>query len=199
MTIASAQRLIATHGADDGKPVTVFSADGENVLTVPGHLDEAAVALVVAGYGAGVRRAAAQALGSETLDVRSVRLRAGMTQRELAEWLSARLGRHYDKPQVSRWESGSKPIPPSVASVLLVEIPSKPALTSEQADIKGVDLKGIREDAGMGQAAMAAWLNERLGRKYSNREISAWEVSKKPVPGIVAELLCSERPQAHGA
>lgn len=46
----------------------------------------------------------------------------------------------------------------------------------------GDDLKALRERLGLSQSAMAAWLNERMGRRYDKQRISKWETGRETIP-----------------
>jgi len=50
----------------------------------------------------------------------------------------------------------------------------------------GEELKSLRERLGLTQAAMAARLNERLGRRYDRQRVGKWESGREPVPREVA-------------
>ncbi|WP_431857788.1 AAA family ATPase [Azospirillum sp.] len=54
------------------------------------------------------------------------------------------------------------------------------------------DLKSFRERRGLSQADFAAWLNDRLGRKYDRQRISRWETGGEKIPTAVARLLLDE-------
>lgn len=50
----------------------------------------------------------------------------------------------------------------------------------------GEELKSLRERLGLTQAAMAARLNERLGRRYDRQRVGKWESGREPIPREVA-------------
>lgn len=50
-------------------------------------------------------------------------------------------------------------------------------------------LKSLRERLGLTQPGMAAWLNERMGRRYDKQRISKWETGRETVPREVAGVL----------
>lgn len=53
----------------------------------------------------------------------------------------------------------------------------------------GEELRALREKRGLTQAEMAAWVNERTGRKYDKQKISRWETGAERVTRDVAILL----------
>ncbi|WP_372395383.1 AAA family ATPase [Azospirillum sp. HJ39] len=57
----------------------------------------------------------------------------------------------------------------------------------------GESLKGLREERGWSQGELAAWLNEKLGRKYDRSQVSRWESAAERTPKTVAELVETER------
>ncbi|SNS46802.1 MULTISPECIES: AAA family ATPase [unclassified Azospirillum] len=53
------------------------------------------------------------------------------------------------------------------------------------------ELRQFRERRGESQAAFAAWVNTKLGRKYDNATISRWESGAERLPVRVAEFLAA--------
>ena len=53
------------------------------------------------------------------------------------------------------------------------------------------ELRHFRESRGESQAAFAAWVNAKLGRKYDNATISRWESGAERLPVRVAEFLAA--------
>jgi chromosome partitioning protein len=53
----------------------------------------------------------------------------------------------------------------------------------------GIELRDYRDARGMGQAELASYLNEKLGRRYDRNRISRWENGAERVPQIVAQAL----------
>lgn len=51
-------------------------------------------------------------------DFRDIRQRLGLRQRDLKDELNRTLGKNYDVPRISRWESGREPIPAEVAAAM---------------------------------------------------------------------------------
>lgn len=56
----------------------------------------------------------------------------------------------------------------------------------------GDAMRGFRERRNLSQQDLAAWLNERLGRKYDRQRVSKWESGSEKIPEIVADLLQKE-------
>jgi chromosome partitioning protein len=53
----------------------------------------------------------------------------------------------------------------------------------------GADLRLHREAQRLGQQEFAAWLNDRLGRKYDKQRISRWETGAERIPQTVVDLV----------
>jgi chromosome partitioning protein len=60
--------------------------------------------------------------------------------------------------------------------------------TMEDWGVNGEDLKALRERLGLTQAGLAAWLNERTGRRYDRQRVGKWETGREPVPREVAGI-----------
>ena len=58
--------------------------------------------------------------------------------------------------------------------------------------MQGDDLKSFRDRRGWSQGEVAAWLNDRLGRKYDRQRISRWETGGEKIPSAVARILLDE-------
>lgn len=56
----------------------------------------------------------------------------------------------------------------------------------------GDSLKALREGRGQGQAEFAAYLNEKLVRKYDRHRLSKWETGAERIPQAVVDLLYAE-------
>lgn len=56
----------------------------------------------------------------------------------------------------------------------------------------GDDVKAFRERLGLSQSEFAAWLNERLNRRYDKQKISGWERGSEKAPQVVVDLLHRE-------
>lgn len=50
-------------------------------------------------------------------------------------------------------------------------------------------MRALRERRGLTQPAMAAWINERTGRRYDKQRISRWETGGERIPRDVAGVL----------
>ncbi|KAA0679822.1 AAA family ATPase [Roseomonas genomospecies 6] len=59
--------------------------------------------------------------------------------------------------------------------------------------MRGEDIKAFREGRTLNQPDFAAWLNEKLGRKYDKAKISRWENGSEKVPAPVISLLLQEK------
>ncbi|HYD64768.1 AAA family ATPase [Azospirillum sp.] len=55
--------------------------------------------------------------------------------------------------------------------------------------ISGAELRAYREGRQLDQAGLAAWLNERLDRRYDRNKVSAWETGSTPVPDLVSTVV----------
>ena len=51
------------------------------------------------------------------------------------------------------------------------------------------ELKALRDRLGLTQSAMAAWLNERMGRRYDKQRISKWETGRETIPREVVGVV----------
>ncbi|PWC35936.1 AAA family ATPase [Azospirillum sp. TSO35-2] len=58
--------------------------------------------------------------------------------------------------------------------------------------MRGEDLRVCRERKDASQADFAAWLNDRLGRRYDKQRVSRWEVGAEKIPVAVADLVSAE-------
>ncbi|PWC52498.1 AAA family ATPase [Azospirillum sp. TSO22-1] len=63
----------------------------------------------------------------------------------------------------------------------------------------GDNMRAFREGLGLNQSEFAAWLNERLQRKYDKQKISAWERGAERIPQAVAALLVKDIAASTGA
>ena len=59
-------------------------------------------------------------------------------------------------------------------------------------------MRAFRESLGQNQSEFAAWLNDRLHRKYDKQKISAWERGAERIPQAVAALLVKDIAAASG-
>src|SRR4051812_50056990 len=55
--------------------------------------------------------------------------------------------------------------------------------------MRGDDLRVFREERNLNQGDFAAWLNERLGRRYDKQKVSRWETGAERIPQRIADLL----------
>ena len=62
----------------------------------------------------------------------------------------------------------------------------------------GDNMRAFREGLGQNQSEFAAWLNDRLSRKYDKQKVSAWERGAERIPQAVATLLVKDIAAAHG-
>ncbi len=56
----------------------------------------------------------------------------------------------------------------------------------------GDNVKAFRERLGLSQPEFAAWLNERLNRRYDKQKVSGWERGSDKPPQVVVDLLHRE-------
>lgn len=62
----------------------------------------------------------------------------------------------------------------------------------------GDNMRAFREGQGQNQSEFAAWLNDRMNRKYDKQKISAWERGAERIPQAVAALLVKDIAAAGG-
>ncbi|AWK89860.1 AAA family ATPase [Azospirillum thermophilum] len=55
--------------------------------------------------------------------------------------------------------------------------------------MSGAELRAYRENRQLDQAGLAAWLNERLNRRYDRNKVSAWETGSTPIPDLVSTVV----------
>jgi chromosome partitioning protein len=58
-----------------------------------------------------------------------------------------------------------------------------------EAKLSGDELRAFREGRQFGQQELAAWLNDKLGRKYDRTKISRWETGAERVPQLVESAV----------
>lgn len=58
--------------------------------------------------------------------------------------------------------------------------------------MRGEDMRLLREERKLSQPDFAAWLNERLERRYDRSKISRWESNSEKIPDAVVRFLLKE-------
>jgi chromosome partitioning protein len=61
-----------------------------------------------------------------------------------------------------------------------------------EVSVRGEDMRGLREERSLSQADFAAWLNERLDRRYDRSKISRWESNSEKIPDALVRFLLKE-------
>lgn len=58
--------------------------------------------------------------------------------------------------------------------------------------MRGEDMRILREERNLSQPDFAAWLNEKLERRYDRSKISRWESNSEKIPDAVVRFLLKE-------
>jgi transcriptional regulator with XRE-family HTH domain len=116
--------------------------------------------------------------GDELTAAGLVQLRrdADLTQTELAEALGV------DRVNISNWESGERPIPVGRRAQIRNALARSRPKSSGAPAPSGAELRALRQELGLTQAALA----HALGFKWQSR-IARWETGRDRIPADVLE------------